>query len=249
MRALNALFVLLFGMLAACAGETAAAGPCAERVFENDRFTVCAFDPEAQALRLAWRGADGEAYRGFDALARGMDQTRVAFAMNAGMFDRVGAPIGLLVESGRELHAISTTEGPGNFHLKPNGVFWIDDAGAPHVAATDSYLALTTSPEWATQSGPMLLIDGTLHPAFDNDGVSRHIRNGVGVGDGGEAWFVISEQPVSFGKLARFFRDSLAADNALYLDGAVSSLWDPRAGRMDKGVPLGPLVVVCSPSC
>ena len=249
MRVLHAVFALLVAMLAACDGESAAAGPCAERVFEDDRFTVCTFDPEAQALRLAWRSIDGQAYRGFDALARGMDQTRVAFAMNAGMFDADGAPIGLHVEYGRELHAISTTDGPGNFHLKPNGVFWIDEAGAPHATATDSYLALNISPEWATQSGPMLLIDGALHPAFDDDGASRHVRNGVGVGDGGEAWFVISEQPVSFGKFARFFRDSLAADNALYLDGAVSSLWDPRAGRKDKGVPLGPLVVVCSPSC
>ena len=105
MRALHALFVLLFGMLAACAGETAAAGPCAERLFEDDRFTVCTFDPEAQALRLAWRGADGEAYRGFDALARGMDQTRVAFAMNAGMFDQVGAD-GHDVAAGADLLAV-----------------------------------------------------------------------------------------------------------------------------------------------
>ena len=55
--------------------------------------------------------------------------------------------------------------------------------------------------------------------------------------------FVISNEVVSFGKLARFFRDGLHARNALYFDGSVSSLWDPAAGRQDAGVPLGPIII------
>jgi len=82
---------------------------------------------------------------------------------------------------GPGFNGLGRTEVPGNFHLKPNGVFWIDDAGAPHVAATDSYLALKTSPEWATQSGPMLLIDGALHPAFDNLLTHKQVFNQVPV--------------------------------------------------------------------
>ena len=90
----------------------------------------------------------------------------------------------------------------------------------------------------------MLLVDGKLHPEITEDGPSRTIRNGVGVDAAGRAHFVISEGPVSFGKLARYFRDVLKTPNALYLDGAVSALWDPATGRMDARAPIGPMIVV-----
>jgi prepilin-type processing-associated H-X9-DG protein len=90
----------------------------------------------------------------------------------------------------------------------------------------------------------MLVIEGKLHPRFDADGESRHIRNGVGIAPDGTPMFVISEDFVSFGKFARLFRDELKARNALYFDGSVSSLWDPRNHRRDVGAELGPMVVV-----
>ena len=93
----------------------------------------------------------------------------------------------------------------------------------------------------------MLVIDGKLHPAFDRDGTSRYVRNGVGIGPKGEALFVISDGPVSLGKFARFYRDGLKARNALFFDGAVSALWDPANGRRDVTKPLGPMVVVFKP--
>ena len=93
----------------------------------------------------------------------------------------------------------------------------------------------------------MLVIDGKLHPAFERDGTSRLIRNGVGVANG-RALFVIASDPVSFGKLARFFRDRLHAPNALYFDGSVSSLWDPPDGRQDTHSQLGPIIVAFKPA-
>lgn len=222
---------LLLG-LAACGGAREPA-PCAKQVFEGESFTVCAFDARVQEVRLAWRDADAKAYSSFAALARDLPAGDVAFAMNGGMYDDAGAPIGLYVEHGDQRHSISTTDGPGNFHLKPNGVFWVDAAGDPHVSAT--------------QSGPMLVIDGVMHPAFSEDGESRFVRNGVGVTGEHEARFVISDRPVSFGKMARFFRDGLKSANALYLDGTVSSLWAPSLQRMDGGFPLGPMIVITAP--
>ena len=66
----------------------------------------------------------------------------------------------------------------------------------------------------------------------------------VGVDTAGRAHFVISEGPVSFGKLARYFRDVLKTPDALYLDGSVSALWDPATGRMDARAPIGPMIVI-----
>jgi uncharacterized protein YigE (DUF2233 family) len=164
------------------------------------------------------------------------------FAMNAGMYDEEGRPIGLYVEKGEQRRALNLRDGPGNFHLKPNGVFWVDRKGRVAVTASDRYKP--GKAQWATQSGPMLVIDGKPHPEFTANGESRLIRNGVGVSGPDTAWFAISEEGVSFGRFARFFRDALGCRDALFLDGTVSSLWDPVAGRQDGYPSLGPIVAV-----
>ena len=182
--------------------------------------------------------------RSFDRLEAhlGDRADRLLFAMNAGMFDEDGMPIGLYVEDGDERRPINRREGPGNFHMLPNGVFAVAADGTPSIVTTQAWDEHET--RWATQSGPMLVIDGALHPRFQPNGPSLHIRNGVGVADAHTAWFAISDQPVSFGRFARFFRDSLGCDDALFLDGAVSSLWDPQAGRKDGLASVGPFVTV-----
>jgi uncharacterized protein YigE (DUF2233 family) len=166
--------------------------------------------------------------------------------MNAGMYDEEGRPIGLAIVAGKQKHKISRNEGGGNFHLMPNGVFQVRDDGTAEVVTSKAWNPSPTI-RLATQSGPMLVIDGKLHPAFEPDGTSRHVRNGVGIAGNGRALFVISEGPVSFGKFARFFRDKLKTPNALFFDGAVSALWDPANGRRDITKPLGPMVVAFRP--
>lgn len=236
------LFILL---LAGCREAAPAQFPqsaCQLRSFEGSRFTVCS----VHGGRVEVRGGTGAAPdRTFTALeaSLGPGARGVAFAMNAGMFDVQGRAIGLLVENGRQLHAINLRKGVGNFHLLPNGVFLVRSSGKPEVVPSDRY---RPSPDisFATQSGPMLVIEGKLHPSFEPDGQSRNIRNGVGIAPDGTPVFVISADPVSFGKFGRFFRDSLAARYALYFDGAVSSLWSPADGRRDTHSDLGPMVVV-----
>lgn len=216
------------------------ASPCRITLFEGSRFTIC--DPGAGKLQLVAAGRDEAAIRDFAGVMTRIPADRIAFAMNAGMFDEDGRPIGLAVVDGRQVHAINLRDGGGNFHLKPNGVFLVRRDGSAVVVTSEAFV-MSPKITFATQSGPMLVIDGVIHPKFDSDGQSRFIRNGVGVGPNGKPLFVISNEVVSFGKLARFFRDGLKARNALYFDGSVSSLWDPANGRMDAGVPLGPIIV------
>jgi uncharacterized protein YigE (DUF2233 family) len=130
--------------------------------------------------------------------------------------------------------------------LKPNGVFFGTD-GAWRIMDTESFFAkIGDRPKFGTQSGPMLVIEGKLHPEIAEDGPSKGIRNAVGVDTIGKAHFVISETPVSFGVIARYFRDELKTPNALFLDGAISALWDPSAKRIDTNAALGPIIVVTS---
>lgn len=215
-------------------------------MFEGSRFAVC--DPGGGRLELV-AAARGEVpvRRLADLETRlGARASRVAFAMNAGMYGQDGRPIGLAIVEGRQVRAINRRTGGGNFHLMPNGVFQVHRDGRAEIVTTTQWRPSPTI-RLATQSGPMLVIDGNLHPKFSHDGTSRHIRNGVGIGPSGRALFVISDDDVSLGKFARFFRDRLKCRNALFFDGAVSALWDPANHRRDLTVQLGPLIVAFKP--
>ena len=242
-----------FSMLAllvppGCAAQVEAA-PCRALTFEGDPFTVCRAVGGEDEIWLSLKNAAGKPHRSLPALKSDLKEAAgtVRFAMNAGMYDRQNAPIGLYIENGRELKAVNTRDGFGNFHLKPNGVFWVDDDSNARVTTTDDFVAQKPKAAWASQSGPMLVTAGKLHPEISHDGQSRHTRNGVGIAPNGDALFVITDTPVSFGKLARLFRDELKAQDALYFDGAVSALWAPSLGRLDAGAELGPMVIVTSP--
>jgi uncharacterized protein YigE (DUF2233 family) len=221
-----------------------AAGACQTATFEGDSFTVCRYRAALDELRLVSRGPSGP----IDSLPAlkawlGDDAERAEFAMNAGMYQPDQRPVGLMVQDGVEVQPLNTAAGEGNFFMSPNGVFWVGDDGMPHVDETSAYVARGVGPRWATQSGPLVVRAGVLHPRIADNGVSRLIRNGVGV-RGGEAFFVISDGPVSFGRFARFLRDGLDCPDALYFDGTISSLWAPGLGRMDRRTGLGTFVVV-----
>ena len=242
--------ILLLLSVAACGDAAPAEFPqtaCAPKTFEGSRFSVCAAPKGQIEVRTAKAG--GAPYRDFLALesALGRRAGNLAFAMNAGMFDEEGRAIGLLVEDGKTLHPINLKNGGGNFHLLPNGVFLVRRSGKAEVVTSPSYKP-SKDIAFATQSGPMLVIGGKLHPQFEPDGQSRNIRNGVGIAPDGTAVFAISEDPVSFGRFARFFRDGLKTRNALYFDGSVSSLWDPAGHRRDNHSELGPMVLVFKPA-
>jgi uncharacterized protein YigE (DUF2233 family) len=243
------LAFLLLLLLSACSkAAPEPAGPpsaCHEQRFEGSSFTIC--DPKSGRLVLFAAGPKDRPLRSFAEIGRKIPPSKITFAMNAGMFDEDGRPIGLATATYGGGHRINLRDGPGNFHLKPNGVFMVLANGRPAIFQSDHIPEFRAAPRLTTQSGPMLVIKGKLHSRFDADGPSRLIRNGVGVTAGGQALFAISEEPVSFGKFARLFRDGLKTPNALYFDGVVSSLWDPANGRQDSHSPLGPIIVALKP--
>lgn len=228
----------------AASASPAFASACTPHFFEQVLLTDCVADPQKHEIATALAPAGGAPYGSFATYRSAVDGANVVFAVNGGMFDTEGRPVGYYVENGERLKELNRADGPGNFHTKPNGVFFGSN-GKWQVLATDAfYSSVKDRPRFGTQSGPMLVIDGKLHPQIQDDGPSKEIRNGVGVDDRGRAHFVISEAPVSFGVLARFYRDELKIGNALYLDGNISALWDPAKQRVDGGAPIGPLIVV-----
>jgi prepilin-type processing-associated H-X9-DG protein len=237
---LSTVFVAL-GLPASRAAAQPDSNPCQPVQYADSIFVVCTVDLRQYEVRLFWRGPDGEILGSFDRLKETPEGSRLAVAMNAGMYHEDRSPVGLYVENGKELKAANTRNGPGNFHLKPNGIFYVKGRQAG-VLETGTYLKRKTRPDFATQSGPMLVINGQIHPQFSEQSTSRKIRNGVGVKGQDTVVFAISDDPVTFSTIARLFRDELGCANALFLDGSVSSLYAPSLERMDSLMPMGPIV-------
>jgi uncharacterized protein YigE (DUF2233 family) len=163
--------------------------------------------------------------------------------MNAGMYHADYRPVGLLVIDGVELQPIVTGASRDNFGMLPNGVFCTGGARPFQVIESRAFADARPDCRLATQSGPMLVIDGDLHPRFLVDSDSRHVRNGVGVSpDGQTAWFAISDRAVTFHEFGRLFRDGLGVRDALYFDGSISRLYAPGVNRADFGRSLGPII-------
>lgn len=235
----------LIVLLALPSGALAQNQNCADVDDAGSVYRVCRFDPMKATIRVFNRDGEGQPLGGFDRLRAHLWQQHLilSFAVNGGMYGPGLGPVGLLIENGIQRRPAETADGWGNFYLKPNGVFFLknDKAG---ILETSSFLSRSITPDFATQSGPMLVMDGTIHPRFMPDSDSLKIRNGVGVDSDGQVVFALSQNPVRFYDMARFFRDRLHAANALYLDGTISSQAEPMAGRMDHDYPLGPIIGV-----
>lgn len=198
-------------------------------------YTVATVDLKQDQLTLHWLNpATGAPYRTFAQV-----QTQLAkagkpllFATNSGIYAPGLKPLGLHIEDGEVLvklnNAGSSGNGGGNFALLPNGVFWVKGQQAG-VTETQAYKAANLTPTYATQSGPLLVQDGKLHPDFNKGSTSFKVRSGVGVCEGGKVKFALSAGPVNFYSFAVFFRDTLKCPNALYLDGSISAYATPDA--------------------
>lgn len=166
---------------------------------------------------------------------------KLLFAMNAGMYHADYSPVGLYIEASRQQQKLNTVkQAYGNFHLQPNGILaW--NRHHSLIAKTEDYQKLNFNAEYATQSGPMLVIDGQINPQFLKDSNSLKIRNAVGIKDQ-ILYFVISRNALSFYQFAQFFQQRLKVQNALYLDGSISSAYIPQLKRSDSLFNLGPML-------
>ena len=222
---------------------TGAAAACEAVEHRGRSFTICTADLARQRISLRLNGADGAPLGSFAALAA-VTRGRIDFAMNGGMYHADRRPVGLYIEDGVQATPLLTGASRGNFGLLPNGVFCVQEDRAD-VIETRAFAAAPRRCSGATQSGPMLVIDGKLHPRFLRDSDSAKRRNGVGAtADGRTVYFAISDGVVTFHEMATLFRDVLGVRNALFLDGSISRLYAPASGRNDPGRKMGPILVV-----
>ena len=240
---------LLALVLAICLPGGASALECRSENYEDLAYSLCEVDLARDDLRLFLDDGEGRPWGHFTRLEKHLNESGKAlvFGMNAGMYHPDRSAVGLYTENGREEKPLVLGASDSNFGMLPNGVFCIG-AGEARVYETTAFAKAQPECRFATQSGPMLVIDGALHPRFLPESTSRYFRNGVGTSENGKtAVFVISDQSVTFHEFARFFRDRLGLKSALYLDGSISRLHAVSLDRSDPGFAMGPIVGVVAP--
>jgi uncharacterized protein YigE (DUF2233 family) len=207
------------------------------------RITICRVNVKEEPLALFLRDEAGRPLKSFAGVETWLATRgkKLVFAMNAGMYHGDLSPVGLFVNEGRELAPLNLANAEGNFFLKPNGVFVVTADGA-QVIESSQYPRLKRPAILATQSGPLLVLNGRIHPSFRRESTSRLFRNGVGVPSPDTAVFAITEEPVNFYEFATLFRDVLGCPTALFFDGTISSLHSAALGRSDQKIDLGPII-------
>ncbi|WP_449429668.1 phosphodiester glycosidase family protein [Rhodanobacter umsongensis] len=224
------LALVLLSQLVGCTSASKAMDS-SELAFEGQNYRVVHLDLKREPLSLHWRDPQsGQPFGNIEALRQWGEAQgqQLLFATNAGIYDKQFAPLGLYVENGKTVVPLNLAHGnpaSGNFSLLPNGVFAVYPDGHAAVRTSAAFKADNKPVQWATQSGPMLLIDGKLNDQFVDDSASLKWRSGVCVKTPTEVIFAVSEAPVNFHTFGRLFRDKLGCRDALYLDGSISQLY------------------------
>jgi uncharacterized protein YigE (DUF2233 family) len=209
----------------------------------DDQFISYIVDTKQQDIKLYWKDDKQENFKSILNLKTWLakDQKVLVFAMNGGMYKQDNSPLGLFIEDQKTVTPLNTVNGSGNFYLKPNGAFYITTTDSAAICPTEKFKD-NGKIKYATQSGPMLVIDGQIHPAFKEGSTNLNIRNGVGILPGNKVIFAMSKKEINFYDFATYFK-SMGCKNALYLDGLVSRTYLPSKDSIqtdgDFGVIIG----------
>jgi uncharacterized protein YigE (DUF2233 family) len=209
-------------------------------------YSVYTIDPKVADIRLYWKDASGHLLQNFTALNAQVESegNQLLFAANAGMFQPDFSPVGLLVINGQEISPLNLRDAAGNFYLKPNGVFVVTDQGKAEIMESSSYATFLPRVLWATQSGPLIVHHGEIHPDLIAGSTNLAIRSGVGVREDGTVVMALSKTQVNFYDFASFFRDRMKCPNALYLDGTISAFCLPGQVQRPALHLFGPMIGV-----
>lgn len=171
---------------------------------------------------MFWKDGKGQPYNNFSNVLQ--QNPKLVFLMNGGMFTPEHEPVGLFIENGKVLRETKILKDPSvNFGIQPQGIFAIykDRADILHVPAS------TVGMVFATQSAPVLVINGQVNPNLPTGKLIK--RNGVGIKKDGTIFFAL--ETMNFKDFAEhFIRNGCV--KALYLDGFVSQV-------CHKGEPMG----------
>ena len=214
--------------------------------YAGARYEVCVADYNHYSVRTFWKNDEGKPYQSLSNLWASLKSKSInpVFLTNAGIYMDNLTPLGLYVENGKTLRPLNTAKGLfGNFYMQPNGVFITNNKGIGSVVETSRLIHAQQNIRYATQSGPMLVINGNINPIFKQNSPHRLIRSGIGA-TANEIIIVKSLGPVSFYDIAHLFLDNYGVLDALYLDGSISDTMTVDHGASTLAINFGAMVAV-----
>jgi uncharacterized protein YigE (DUF2233 family) len=213
-----------------------------------DEFVSYTVDPVEKEVQMFWKDDKNEIFRSIKKLELWLNtkNKKLVFAVNAGMYKPDNSPQGLYIEKQVVLSPLDTSAGRGNFFLKPNGVFYITTDNIAAISETSGFQT-NANIKYATQSGPMLVINGKINPAFAEGSKNKNIRNGVGILPGNKIIFAMSKHEISFYDFAKYFKN-FGCKYALYLDGLVSRTYLPEKQWIQTDGDFGVIIGITSDS-
>jgi uncharacterized protein YigE (DUF2233 family) len=209
----------------------------------DEQFITYTVDPKKQRIEFYWKDSSNKTFGSIQNLKNWLSghHRKLLFAMNGGMYKEDHTPLGLFIQNGKTVVPINNASAEGNFYLKPNGIFYLTNKHVPNVCITSDF-SNTREISFATQSGPMLVVDGQIHPSFKQGSANVNVRNGVGILPDNKIVFAMSKKEINLYDFANYFK-SLGCKNALYLDGFVSRTYLPEKNWIqtdgDFGVIIG----------
>lgn len=236
---------------------TVAQKPIADRAIKQNGFTVThagktfdiyIADYKDNNIHLCWKDDKGKKLISLNNLRSHIENKgkKLLFATNAGIYLEDNSPQGLYVENRKQLRPLDKKKkvSNANFYMQPNGVFLLT-ANEAKIVVTDRYPAYSKQTLYATQSGPMLVINGKVNSTFRKGSSNNgYIRSGVGINAQGQVVFAISNSGCNFYDFASLFRNVLKCPNALYMDGAICRSYIPSLKRNQLGGNFGAMIAV-----
>lgn len=198
--------------------------------YQSPADTVLSYtvDLKLQQLDFYWKDSNDQIIGSLENLKKVVQSRnqKLLFAMNGGMYKQDNSPQGLFIQNNKTITPMDTGKGNGNFYMMPNGVFYCTTDNTPVICTTRDFVN-SGQIKYATQSGPMLVINGNIHSSFKQGSANLNIRNGVGILPDNKLVFAMSKTEINFYDFASHFK-SLGCLNALYLDGFVSRAYLPE---------------------
>lgn len=215
---------------------------CDKKKQINPDFVIYSADMKKDKIEFFWKNNQHQTFKSIENLKNYINTKNqdLKFAMNGGMFVENNIPKGLYIENFKTLHPIDTLSGEGNFYLKPNGIFYLTKSHISNVISTENFKT-NSEIKFATQSGPILIVNGRINPIFQKNSANLNIRNGVGILENGNPVFVMSKEKINFYNFASLFK-TLGCKNALYLDGFVSRAYLPEENWIQEDGDFGVII-------
>jgi uncharacterized protein YigE (DUF2233 family) len=221
--------------------------PLILNAFIKNQINYFVVNPKTQNISFFLRDDKGVVFRSIKKLKEYLDgrNQNLIFAMNGGIYMKDYNPLGLLISDFKIIKNLNRSNGYGNFYLKPNGVLFITNSGYAKIVKTESFI-YSKNIKYALQSGPLLVIDGSINPAFKPNSKNITSRNGVGVLPDGRLVFAYANYGINMFEFANYFK-SQGCKNALYLDGTVSRMYCPEKNMLDVGGDFSVIIGVTNP--